>query len=390
MFFSFLSYFLIFAMSFWPFGTEHQGPPLKKTSLELPRDAKLFQTIRISLGTRVPELTLETAHPFVVVDQGGRVLFRGDRIVKTRIQSSPTGIRMGEQQFSIPTLTIESLGDGLQVNGKFYRHAITVTRKSGTFLAVVNELLIEDYLKGVLPGEVNPKWPAEALKAQAVASRTFALFKVIEHQAEDFDLTKGTLSQVYGGKAIEHPITDRAVDDTKGEILTYKGKIFPAYFHSTCGGATTSAEYLWDVEPHPVLRGVECQFCRASKHYQWEARFTRKEIETKLRAQGLMVSNIVDLQSGKKDSRGRTLNFVIEDANGKKTVHANDFRLWLDSERLKSTLLRSIKADGDGFVFKGRGWGHGVGMCQYGNRALAELGYAYRDILFYYYPGAEI
>lgn len=390
MFSPFLSFFLILAMSFWPFGGQRQGPPLKKSSLELPQNPESVQTIRICLGTGLSELVLETPHPFRVTGQTGQVLFQGDRIVKTQIRASSGGIRMGDQQFSTPALTIKSQGEGLKVNGRFYRHAVTVKRRPNGSLAVVNQLLIEDYLKGVLPGEVNPKWPVEALKAQAVASRTFALFKVLEHQKEDFDLTKGTLSQVYGGKTVEHPVTDRAIDQTRGEILTYKGKIFPAYFHSTCGGATTSAEYLWDVEPHPVLKGVECHFCRASKHYQWEARFAKKEIETNLKAHGLQISNLHNLSVGKKDAGGRALDFVIEDDKGKKNIHANDFRLWLNPERLKGTFLRSVREEGEEFIFKGRGWGHGVGMCQYGDMTLAGLGYRYKDILTYYYPGAEI
>ncbi len=378
-------------MSFWPFAGESPEKPLKKTSLSLPQNAAAYQYIRIALASGVSEVEVETPEPFLVSDQEGRVLFQGKQIVKTQIRASATGIKMGSQTFSTPVLAVESRGEGIKVNGKLYRGAVTVKRKANGSILVINELLIEDYLKGVLPSEMNPKWPAEVLKAQAIASRTFALFKALEHQKEDFDLTKGTLSQVYGGKASESAVANRILDETKGEILIYNGKIFPAYFHSTCGGATTSAEYLWEVEPHPVLKGVKCQFCRISKHYQWEARFTKKEIENKLRARGVAISSVSELEAGKKDAEGRALDFVIRDDAGKKiTVHANDFRLWVGAEKLKSTLLRSLRDEEDEIAFRGRGWGHGVGMCQYGAMALADLGYSYQNILAYYYPGAEI
>jgi stage II sporulation protein D len=241
-----------------------------------------------------------------------------------------------------------------------------------------------------LPWEANPKWPSEALKAQAVVSRTYALFRAIEKKDEWIHLAADVKSQVYAGKSSEKPQTSEAVDATRGQILTYRGKIFPAYFHSTCGGGTTNAESIWDVEKHPVLQGVKCNFCVDSKHYSWQITIPRQQIEAHLKKHGLSVSGIQKITPSHLDAHGRARSFVIEHAQGKTEIRANDFRLWLNPAVLKSTFIRSIHPTGDSFIFRGRGWGHGAGLCQYGMKGLAELGYTYRQILEYYYPGAEI
>ncbi|HLD50166.1 MAG TPA: hypothetical protein VJC08_03120, partial [bacterium] len=159
-----------------------------------------------------------------------------------------------------------------------------------------------------------------------------------------------------------------------------------------CGGATTRAEHVWNVKPHPSLRGVNCTFCQSSQHYRWKTEFTRTQIEKKLRKNGFPArSGIQDIKPLDFDTTGRAGNFEILFRSGEKIkIQSNDFRLWLDQLKLRSTWIYLIERQGDKFIFRGKGWGHGVGLCQYGMKALAELGYAYPDILKYYYPGAEM
>lgn len=385
------SYFFIFSIVFWPFGPANEDKSaLKKTSVELPQAAEEFRYMRVMLDKGLQEAFVESPWPFEVYAADGRLLFKGKNISRTQIAPAEGGIRFGKQKFSGESLTIQSQGDGIKIGSRFYRNGIIVWRNANHTLTLVNLVELEDYLKGVLPWEVNPKWTMEVLKAQAIASRTYALFKAIENKDSRFDVSKGVMSQVYGGKNSEHSVTSEAVDATRGQILTFKGELFPAYFHSTCGGATTDAEYQWDIEPHPALKGVQCEFCRGSKHYRWEVAIPKKEILAKLKKNRIILPSLDQIDADESDRFGRIRKFKVAGGGVEHKIRANDFRLWVDPAKLKSTLIQEIRAEDDSFVFRGKGWGHGSGMCQYGAKGLSDLGYSYRDILEYYYPGSKV
>ena len=137
---------------------------------------------------------------------------------------------------------------------------------------------------------------------------------------------------------------------------------------------------------------MNCTFCHTSQYYRWQAEFSRTQIETKLRKNGYPAkSGLQEIKPVDLDTVGRARNFEIVFRSGeKRKIQANDFRLWLDPLKLKSTWIYLIERRDEKFIFHGKGWGHGVGLCQYGTKALAELGYNYSDILKYYYPGAEM
>ena len=387
------SLFYFLSVAFWPFGGGREETEsvrqIKKTALEIPADQKAFETLRISLLEHVPHVKLEISGPYRVKDSKGRPLFRGMRIAAS-VKPASGGIQLGPQIFHDTPITVESEASGIKIDGKLYRQAVVLWLENNQTLSVINAISVEEYLKGVLPHEVSPSWPIDALKAQAVASRTYALFKALENGSERSHLSKGVMSQVYGGSAAEHPATTRAIEETRGEILTYRGKIFPAYFHSTCGGATTRADFLWDVEPHPSLEGVQCNFCWASKHTRWDARFGLKEIEKRLRLRGFSILGVTEIRTAELDKTGRARFIDVMHAGGKTRFHSNDFRLWVDPLKLKSTWIQRIQITGGAAIIEGRGWGHGVGLCQYGTKQLGELGYSYRQILDYYYPESEI
>ncbi len=386
-----MRFLCIFSIALWPYGTGREGAPIKKTSFELPKPIADYELIKISLLSPSTDATIAVTGAYQILNQNGTVLSSGTNLAPVKARSNATGILLGPKLYSATPLIIISKTGSVKVNSANYRYGIEVWPEKGNKISIVNELPIDDYLKGVLPWEANPKWPLDALKAQAITSRTYALFKAIENKDKRFSLTQDVLSQVYKGRSIENPLTNLAIQATKGAVLTYKSKIFPAYFHSTCGGATTHAEYLWDVEPNPVLEGVKCGFCTASKHYRWVQNFTAKEIEEKLSKRGAKVSGISKIEADDKDATGRTKSFLITYAGGKQIrLHSNDFRLWLDPAKLKSTLVILVEKKGGTFTFRGRGWGHGVGLCQYGMKQLAEMGYDTQRILKFYYPGAEI
>jgi stage II sporulation protein D len=382
-----LRFFFVLVFSFAPL---LMAGELKKTALELPPHAEDLEFVKISLATNISQMTVSIDAPYTVTDADGAVVVKGNALAKTIIKGNTLGILFGAKTISSSPIILKTKIGGIRFDKHTYRHALIIWKEKSGKISVVNEIPLEDYLKGVLPWEANPKWTMESLKAQAVAARTYAVFKGIENQKQRFAMSKDVLSQVYGGKNIEHPVTDRAVESTRGQILVHDGKVFPAYFHSTCGGATTHAEYIWEVEPHPSLKGVKCTFCHPSKHYKWSQEFSIAKIESVLKKKGIRASGITDIQATDLDETGRAKTFQITDANEKFKVHSNEFRIWMDPAKFKSTWIVSINKSADKFIFKGRGWGHGVGLCQYGMKGLGELGYEYRDIIRYYYPGADI
>jgi len=363
---------------------------VKESSLDIPQGIESNLKIRVSLGAQHSKAVVSTDNPYQVFDGGGHLLFRGKQIGQALVAAKGDLIQFGRQSFKAQPIVLDSMKSMLSLDQRTYRDILEFSTTPENKLQIVNELDLEDYLRGVLPSETNPSWKENALKAQAVVSRTYALFKMIENHGESFAVSSDVLSQVYGGVTMEKPSTNLAIEETAGEILVYKGKIFPAFFHSTCGGATTRTENAWPIKPHPALQGGSCGFCNESQHYRWKASFTEKELIAALKKIGRPVTAIRKLNAEGIDESGRPRFFVIEHPAGKVKIPSNDFRLAVSPMKMKSVFIQRIVRDGSSYQFIGRGWGHGVGMCQYGDKKMAELGYNYRQILDYYFPGSEI
>lgn len=383
-------FLLILAMAWWPFGSADHSREIKKSSLPLPQDSQEFEFVRVLVMKGVPEIAIKTQAPFRVYDEEGRSLFSGDRISETLVRPTVSGFQMGHQEFRTRALILYSKKGPIHVGNKTFWDTIIFYRDSSKGLLVVNELPMEDYLKGVLPLEVSPKWPMEALKAQAIASRTFAFFRSIESRYDNFDVAADVTSQVYGGQSAEISQTSQAVDATRGEILLYQNQIFPAFFHANSGGATTAAENVWNLESHPSLRGGESPVDQGEKHYYWKTKLDKQEIERKLGGGGFRVKDIDDIQILGRDASGRAKYFSIRSGAGKFKIPSPEFRMLMGNFEFKSTLIDEIRPEGNSFLIRGRGFGHGVGMSQYGAKSLAELGYDYKKVLQYYYPGAKV
>ena len=365
--------------------------PLRDLSISLPQDLKDLNRIRILVQQDKPMVQVSVSNPFEVLDDQGRTVTKGVKLDGATVKPVGPGIQWWSQSVPGHFLVVKSMGHGIRVGSSgVYRDEVLIYKNSRGSLDVISRLELDDYLKSVLPFEGNPKWALESLKAQAVASRTFALTKMLSRRSEEYDVSAGFMSQVYAGKQIENERTNQAVDATRGEVLLYNGKIFPAFFHSTCGGATTAADLVWRVKPLPPLGGVDCEFCKNSPHYKWEAKVTPAEIKQKLAKQQMPVQDVLGIRTDKIDKTGRAHKLVIQSTWAEKVVDADAFRVWVDPMRLKSNLITKVVFRDGAFVFKGRGWGHGVGMCQYGMKYLGELGYSYQDILGNYYPGAQI
>ena len=186
-----------------------------------------------------------------------RLLMNGP-FLSAGVSATKDGLLVGNREIKTPAISIKVARDGnIYVDGRRFRGGLDIIKKDNGKLMVINHLPLDDYLYGVLYHEVSHRWPMEVLKAQAIAARTFALYQVRQNKTQAYDLRSDIYSQVYGGRTSEKWSTTTAVDRTKGEILTYKGDIFPTYYHATCGGYTEDAANLWNVDLAP-LKGVPC------------------------------------------------------------------------------------------------------------------------------------
>ncbi|MCX5656988.1 MAG: SpoIID/LytB domain-containing protein, partial [Candidatus Omnitrophica bacterium] len=239
--------------------------------------------LRVAVLNNSPSVKLSIKGPYEIKTlQKEELIESGSFLKSTDVFPTPEGIEIGKKPYKFFGVKIEPGKDAfILINDRIYRGEIDIIRTKDARLLLVNHVGLEDYLYGVLYHEVSPRWPIEALKAQAIVSRTYALYQKSINETRDFDLTSDFYSQVYGGKTSEKYRTTRAVDLTRGEVLIYEGKLLPAYFHATCGGHTEDAGELWNTDLVP-LKGVKCNFCRLSPHYRWENSLNLKEVMEKL------------------------------------------------------------------------------------------------------------
>jgi stage II sporulation protein D len=338
------------------------------------------ETIRVAV-IRGAEKIRVGGYGLVATDgRGSRIAVSFPAVVKRE----KSGISVG----GAPTRSLRLYSPGvLQINGKGYRGTIEVAPTSRGLL-VVDEILLEDYLVGLINCEISSQWPLEAVKAQAVVARTFALYQKEARKNSLYHLESTVSDQVYEGCDIEDNRAARAVEETRGEVLTYEGAIIQAFFHSSCGGHTENSENVWSIR-YPYLRGVECTNCSTSPSVLWEQTISRKKLEALLRRGGVPVYDLRSVRSLSRNTSGRIVSLEFESGAGTHVVPAVRFRRIVGYGVIKSTDFE-VKLVDDNFVFIGVGYGHGVGLCQWGAKQQAEDGAGYREILSFYYPGTRV
>ena len=300
-------------------------------------------------------------------------------------------------------VTVKLLKDGLLVGGKLYQRlsfsassAVYVNNKPYRGLAevsvadrgvlVVNQLPLEEYLVGLINCEISSAWPIDAVKAQAIIARTYAINRKNARIAAPYHLESSVIDQVYDGCLIEDSRARRAVFETSGEVLTFSGAIIQAFYHSSCGGRTEDSENAWGVSL-PYLKGVECQYCLTSPaSTAWEYKLSLKELEERLRLGGHKVSGLYDIKPGVPNSRGRLKSVSLLGSKGSATITGEQFRKAVGYGFIKSTRF-TLKNYKNEISFSGSGNGHGVGLCQWGAKQRALDGFSSGEILAYYYPG---
>ena len=273
------------------------------------------------------------------------------------------------------------------VNKRRFRGSVDIIKTENMKLIVINRIDIEEYLYGVLYHEVSHRWPIEVLKAQAIVARTYALYQKMVSKNEYYELSSDIYSQVYGGRRSETWSTRKAVDLTSGIILTYNDKVFPSYYHATCGGYTSDVATLWNIDV-PALSSKRCNFCKISPHYKWKKELSINEIENMLKKSGHSIQ-FVSIEILKRDKPGRILDMLLKGRNGDIKISGNKFRLAVGPNIIRSANF-NVQIRGNVVIFQGKGWGHGIGMCQWGAYGMARQGWKVEEILKYYYPGADI
>ncbi|MYC28239.1 MAG: SpoIID/LytB domain-containing protein [Nitrospira sp. SB0662_bin_26] len=255
-------------------------------------------------------------------------------------------------------------------------------------LLIVNVVDLEDYVAGVVSSEVNPEWHEELLRTQAVAARTYVLYKQLENAAQPFDVYASVQDQVYTGRQKVNRAVLDAVDRTRGQVLTYGGRPIFAVYSSTTAGPTEDAMNVW-AKDLPYLKGVACPFDQKSPWYEWRATIPFDTVEARLKEEGYPIGWLATLTPYGMTTAGRVKGIRILHSRGELVITGQEFRRILGYANVRSTRF-SIERIDRHVVFAGKGAGHGVGLCQWGAKEMAELGYPYQSILRYYYPGTEI
>jgi stage II sporulation protein D len=433
------------------------------------------RTVSVGLVLSQSSVSVSAASTITATDGAGKKHALGTSV--SFRASGSSSVTAGNRTLRLP-VTLSSRHP-LAFNGRRYRGSFRIIR-AGSGLTLLNILDLEEYLRGVLKMEVNPAWSMEALKAQAVISRTYALRSVLQNAGKGgYDLCDTVMSQVYRGINAEDSRTDAAIRATKGMILRHGSEIAFTPFHSHSGGATADVSTVWGGSM-PYLKGVNEHFQTESPHSSWEARLSRAQVEEALRSAGVNVGSLRELRIEQTDPFGRVNTLLAVGTSGRQSLKSHSFRMAAGSNLIRSTaftiassggapsvsgpatpqpvlpsgaprgtnvptsntpmsaaeeqqltalteqgvfnaeelmdmlmnpekrkgyLVRALRTVRPGtpsvpqpqpiaatgqFHFRGRGWGHGVGLSQWGAKALADQGWDFKRILSFYYPGTTL
>lgn len=385
----------------------------------------LPERVSIGLATAKTSLTLNLPAGTAASGPAG-MLWRAEADSIISLTSRADGhLAAGELDFGPGP--VRFAGPGLLGwNGRVYRGEFIVVRRPEG-LTLINEVGLEDYLRGVVPAEVDPAWPMEALKAQAVAARTFTLARLGYHRREGFDLCASVDCQVYLGAGVEHPNTDLAVAETAGQVITFQGRRILAYFHAASGGHTEDVEAVWPTStPFAYLRGVPDP-AEVSPYNDWRVELDWSAVQAAVAARYPAVGRLLGLEVVRRTPAGRVLELALVGDRGKVRINGAAARhlfalrsalFFVEIERSPAPVIRPeeiarlpvhptpapmaiafwerILSAGDWDLLPtrlritGRGSGHGVGLSQWGAKGLAEQGYTYVSILKHYYQGTEV
>lgn len=340
--------------------------------------AQAARELRVAIEEGVSRVQVGSSTNAVVRNAAGQQV--GQLEAMNAFNASGGGGSVTIGQFRSSRLWIEPTDGGyVWIGGRWYRGRTQLVPTSKGMTAV-NHVDLEQYLYSVLGAEMSPNWPQEALKAQAVAARTFALHKTATSGNSVYDVGDTTQWQVYKGLESEGQGTHLAVNATAGQVITYNGQPILAVFHSSSGGHTENVEDIWS-QPLAYLRGV-ADYDIGAPVYQWTQDFSRTELSRKISG----VGSVTSMTPERTTPQGRIVTMSVKGTGGTKRLSGADLRKALG---LKSTLF-VVNSTGNGFQINGRGYGHGLGLSQWGAHNLAQQGTNYQQILSHYYQNATL
>lgn len=280
------------------------------------------------------------------------------------------------------SLRLEPLNDNfISWQGRSYRGNLNLVATDNK-LQVINTVDLEDYLRGVIPAEMQASWNIAALKAQVVAARTYTLASLNPEAA--YDVCATTECQVYEGMNIEHRSSDQAIRETIGMVLTYGDTFAYTYYHADSGGEIASSLEVWGFDV-PYLN-VKEDYVQNSPNANWTFNLEPNNVLKVLRAYGYNLDKVKAVNIIEKSNSGRVSKLEIKGSANNLQLEGTVLHKIVRDWGLKSTHFDVV----GNLLIRGEGWGHGVGMSQYGARTLAEHDYNYQQILDFYYPGTVL
>ena len=356
--------------------------------------------IRILLHKNIKEIQIEINQPYSISDfKSDKLLANRDNLTKSVIYLKSGDFKTrpltSDYSHNAPTTFVRADGNVsiftnhgfVKLNKSKYCGKLILVPNSNDKFSILEEIGIEEYLPGVIEGEMPTMWSDDALQAQVIAARTYAIYKRKINSDALYHINK--LDLAYKGSYLNQIKTKEIVDKSRGTVMVYDWKLFPGYFHSTCGGHTEDINLVFNLKSIPPLSGVDCGYCNKSKFFHWKKRLKKYEIQNRLNFTKSKVKKIRNITAEKIGPGGHCSTIKIEHAGGTKRVNANDFRLIIGPNKLRSTSC-NIKNNGSSLIFEGSGWGHGVGLCQYGTQGMAKSGFKWYDILRHYYPEIDL
>ncbi|MBM0740452.1 SpoIID/LytB domain-containing protein [Phormidium sp. CLA17] len=341
--------------------------------------------MRVGIEEAVPQVTVGSSTRALVRDSAGRDL--GEIAAMNAFIAQSENGKVKVDRWKSTQIWIEPTGGGYVFIGDRWYRGKTCVIPTAKGLTAVNYVDLEQYLYSVLGGEIFPSWPIESLKAQAVVARSYALYQRQTKANSLYDVGDTVRSQVYKGILDETGSTQTAVNATAGEVLTHQGRIIEAVFHSASGGHTENVENVW-TRPLPYLKAVP-DYDQGSPEYEWVKTFSRSELSARITG----VGNIISMEPEKTTPYGRVRTMRIVGDAGTRTMTGDALRNALQLKSTKFTVLsdgavagtKSKEQANSTFKIKGGGYGHGLGMSQWGAHNLAQRGVGYQQIVLHYY-----
>lgn len=363
-----------------------------KASVTAAQPAKQAPDLRVGLASGRASLTITPAGGKATVQTGSSKTITLAANTAAAIRWQDGAFLVGREKLRSEVLVIRPAAKAgeLSLDGRRYRGALELRHKGGG-LTAVNIVPVDGYLRSVVPEEMPVDWPAEAIKAQSVAARSFALASRGRHAGEGYDLCTTTHCQLYTGTAAEKSASNAAIKATRGEVLTYGGKPIEALFHTDSGGMTENSEDVWGSHV-PYLRAAKDT---PAKTMPWTKTISRADLERKLAAKGHDIGKVrsvalsplaIGRAAKDRTASGRVKTMTVKGTKGTATLSGTTWRSLLG---LKSTLF-DAKLAKDMVTFTGYGFGHGLGISQWGAERMAAKGKSYADILHHYYTGITL